>query len=66
MITDRYDPVNIFELLPDKLELEMDPLMSRLGSLPDDEVLLARLKEDLAKRPIPTPKPKVAALPRLR
>jgi IS5 family transposase len=50
MITDRYDPVNIFELLPDKLELEMDPVMARLDSLLDDEVLLARLKEDLAKR----------------
>ena len=51
MITDRYDPVNIFELLlPEKLGLEMDPVMARLDSLLDDEVLLARIKEDLAKR----------------
>jgi IS5 family transposase len=50
MITDRYDPVNLFELLPEKLHLEMDPVMSRLDSLLDDKVLLARLKEDLAKR----------------
>jgi IS5 family transposase len=50
MITDRYDPVNIFELLPEKLKLQMDPVMARLDSLLDDEVLLARIKEDLAKR----------------
>jgi transposase, IS5 family len=50
MITDQYDPVNIFELLPEKLKLEMDPVMARLDSLLDDEVLLARIKEDLAKR----------------
>ncbi|MDQ5827623.1 MAG: ISNCY family transposase [Chloroflexota bacterium] len=50
MITDRYDPVNIFELLPEKLKLEMDPVMARLDSLLDDEVLLTRIKEDLARR----------------
>jgi IS5 family transposase len=51
MITDRYDPVNIFELLlPEKLGLEMDPVMARLDSLLDDEVLLARIKKDLARR----------------
>ncbi|MCA1837471.1 MAG: transposase [Actinobacteria bacterium] len=51
MLTDRYDPVNIFELLlPEKLGLEMDPVMARLDSLLDDEVLLARIKEDLARR----------------
>lgn len=50
MITDRYDPVNVFELLlPEKLELEMDPVMTRLDSLLDDEVLLARIKKDLAR-----------------
>ena len=51
MITDRYDPVNIFELLlPEKLGLEMDPVMARLDSLLDDETLLACIKEDLARR----------------
>src|SRR3954447_8616312 len=51
MITDRYDPVNIFELLlPEKLGLEMDLVMARLDSLLDDEVLLARIKKDLARR----------------
>jgi IS5 family transposase len=50
MITDRYDPVNIFELLPEELRLEMDPVLLQLDRLVDDEVLLARLKEDLAKR----------------
>lgn len=50
MITDRYDPVNIFELLPEKLGLEMDPVLVQLDRLLDDEVLLAHVKEDLAKR----------------
>jgi transposase, IS5 family len=51
MITDRYDPVNIFQLLlPEKLGLEMDPVMARLDSLLDDEVLLACIKKDLARR----------------
>jgi IS5 family transposase len=50
MITDRYDPVNIFELLPEKLNLEMDPVLAQLDRLLEDQTLLAQLKEDLAKR----------------
>jgi len=50
MIVDRYEPVNLFELLPKQLELEMDPMLAKLDRLLDDDVLFARVKEDLAKR----------------
>jgi transposase, IS5 family len=50
MIVDRYDPVNLFELLPKELELEMDPVLAKLDWLLDDDVLFAWVKEDLAKR----------------
>src|SRR5215210_793313 len=50
MIVDRYEPVNLFELLPKQLELEMDPVLAKLDRLLDDDVLFARVKEDLAKR----------------
>jgi transposase, IS5 family len=50
MIVDRYDPVNLFELLPKELELEMDPVLAKLDRLLDDDVLFAWVKEDLAKR----------------
>jgi transposase, IS5 family len=49
MIIDRYEAVNLSELLP-KLEFEMDPVLARLDRLLEDDVLFARIKEDLAKR----------------
>src|SRR5687768_4557965 len=49
MIVDRYDPVNLFELVP-KLELEMEPELANLDELLDDDVLFARVKADLARR----------------
>jgi hypothetical protein len=36
MIVDRYDPVNLFELVP-KLKLEMEPELARLDVLLDDD-----------------------------
>ena len=50
MIVDRYEPVNLFELLPKQLQLEMDPVLAKLDRLLDDDVLFAWVKEDLAKR----------------
>ena len=39
MIVDRYDPINLFELVP-KLELEFEPELARLdGLLNDDDVI---------------------------
>ena len=49
MIVDRYDPINLFELVP-KLKLEMEPELAGLDELLDDEVLFRRVKVDLLKR----------------
>jgi transposase, IS5 family len=49
MIVDRYDPINLFELVP-KLELEMDPELAQLDRLLEDDVLFERVRADLCKR----------------
>ena len=49
MIVERYDPVNLFEMVP-KLKLEMEPELAQLDQLLEDDVLFARLKDDLARR----------------
>jgi transposase, IS5 family len=49
MITDRYDPMNLFELVP-KLSLEMDVVLAGLDRLLDDDVLFQRVKADLGRR----------------
>ena len=49
MIVDRYDPVNLFELVP-KLKLEMEPELAELDVLLDDDELFAPVKADLFQR----------------
>ena len=49
MIIDRYDPINLFELVP-KLELEFEPELAQLDRLLDDDVLFERVKADLCHR----------------
>jgi IS5 family transposase len=49
MIVDRYDPVNLFELVP-KLELEFEPELARLDELLDDDQLFNLVKADLLRR----------------
>jgi IS5 family transposase len=49
MIVDRYEPVNLSELVP-KLRLEMDPALAALDRLLDDDELFLRLRADLSKR----------------
>jgi transposase, IS5 family len=49
MIVERYDPVNLFEMVP-KLKLEMEPELAQLDELLEDDVLFARVKADLARR----------------
>jgi IS5 family transposase len=49
MIVDRYDPVNLFELVP-KLKLEFEPELAHLDELLDDDELFKLLKADLLKR----------------
>jgi transposase, IS5 family len=49
MIVDRYDPINLFELVP-KLELQFEPELAQLDELLDDDALFERVKADLARR----------------
>jgi transposase, IS5 family len=49
MIVDRYDPINLFEMVP-KLELQFEPELAQLDELLDDDVLFARVKADLIRR----------------
>jgi IS5 family transposase len=49
MIVDRYDPVNLFEMVP-KLNLEFEPELAHLDELLDDDELFNLVKADLLKR----------------
>ncbi len=49
MIIERYDPVNLFELVP-KLQLEMEPELAELDQLLKDDEIFEQVKADLAKR----------------
>jgi IS5 family transposase len=49
MLRDRYDPMNIFALVP-ALSFTIEPVLARLDSLLDDDTLFQQVKSDLAKR----------------
>jgi hypothetical protein len=49
MIVERYDPINLFEMVP-KLKLEFEPELAHLDQLLDDDELFRVLKADLVKR----------------
>jgi IS5 family transposase len=49
MVIDRYDPMNLFELVP-KLELGFEPELAQLDRLLDDDGLFERVKADLCRR----------------
>jgi IS5 family transposase len=49
MLVDRYDPVNLFELVP-KLKLEMEPELAHLDVLLDDDELFSMVRADLIQR----------------
>jgi IS5 family transposase len=49
MIVDRYDPINLFELVP-KANFQFEPELAQLDELLDDDVLFERVKADLAQR----------------
>ena len=49
MIIDRYDPMNLFELVP-KLQLGMEPELAELDRLLEDDALFRRVKADLCRR----------------
>jgi IS5 family transposase len=49
MIVDRYDPINLFELVP-KSNFQFEPELAQLDELLDDDVLFERVKADLSRR----------------
>src|SRR3954463_9125642 len=49
MLRDRYDPMNLFDLVP-ALSMELDPVLTQLDRLLDDDVLFQAVKVDLSKR----------------
>jgi transposase, IS5 family len=49
MIVDRYDPINLFEMVP-KLNLQFEPELAHLDELLDDDELFNLVKADLLKR----------------
>jgi hypothetical protein len=53
MIVDRYDPINLFELVP-KLNLQFEPQLRELDELLDDDELFSVVKADLSSGVIPT------------
>lgn len=49
MLRDRYEPINLFDLIP-QLDLHLEPLLIQLDGLLEEDVLFARVREDLARR----------------
>jgi IS5 family transposase len=49
MLRDRYEPMNLFALVP-TLSLAMEPVLTRLDTLLDDDTLFQTVKRDLARR----------------
>jgi IS5 family transposase len=49
MLRDRYEPMNIFALVP-ALSFTIEPTLARLDSLLDDDLLFQQVKEDLSRR----------------
>ena len=49
MIVDRYDPINLFQMVP-KLNLQFEPELAHLDGLLDDDELFCLVKADLIRR----------------
>jgi IS5 family transposase len=49
MLRDRYNPMNLFDLVP-ALSMAMDPVLTQLDTLLDDDTLFQAIKADLAQR----------------
>jgi transposase, IS5 family len=49
MLRERYDPINLFEYIPD-LAIETDAVLTQLDTLLDDDVLFQAVKHDLSRR----------------
>src|SRR4051794_18686599 len=49
MLRDRYEPVDLFSLVP-QLGLEFEPQLAQLDQLLDDDRIFARVRDDLGRR----------------
>jgi transposase, IS5 family len=49
MLRDRYEPKDLFAYVP-KLSMEMDPVLTQMDRLLDDDLVFQRVRADLAKR----------------
>src|SRR5512147_3228615 len=49
MLRDRYDPTDLFALIP-QLGLQFEPQLAQLDQLLDDDAIFVRVRADLAKR----------------
>jgi transposase, IS5 family len=49
MLRDRYDPMNLFDLVP-ALAMQLDPVLLQLDQLLDDDKVFQAVKADLARR----------------
>ena len=49
MLRDRYDPVDVFEMVP-QLSHVIEPVIAQLDTLLDDDVILQQVRADLSKR----------------
>lgn len=49
MIRDRYEPMQLFELVP-QLQLRVEPELAELDRLLEDDVLFRQVRDDLARR----------------
>lgn len=49
MLRDRYDPLDVFALVP-ALSLQMEPVLTQLDQLLEDDLVFGALKADLARR----------------
>ena len=49
MLRDRYEPMNLFAYIP-TLSMHMDPVLTQMDTLLDDDVLFQAVKADLRKR----------------
>ena len=49
MLRERYAPMNLFDLVP-ALSLALDPVLTQLDTLLDDDTLFQTVKADMARR----------------
>ena len=49
MLRDRYEPIDLFEMVP-SLSMQMDPVLAQMDRLLDNDPLFQMVKADLARR----------------